>query len=67
MRQKVQAEVDVSIAVKMITIAQNPVVKTIVLFAGDRDFIDAIDYITKTLKKQVIIIAFQDTVAQRIQ
>jgi uncharacterized LabA/DUF88 family protein len=42
----------------MITIAQNPTVKTIILFGGDRDFIDAIDYIIKILKKKIIVVAF---------
>ena len=52
-RQKVQAEVDVAIAVKLIHYAQMPNVKTISLFAGDRDFYDAIDYVQETYKKPV--------------
>jgi uncharacterized LabA/DUF88 family protein len=46
--QKVQAEVDVAIAVKLIHFAQMPNVKTISLFAGDRDFYDAIEYVQET-------------------
>ena len=46
--QKVQAEVDVAIAVKLIHFAQMSSVKTISLFAGDRDFYDAIEYVQET-------------------
>jgi uncharacterized LabA/DUF88 family protein len=44
-KQKVQAEVDVAIAVKMIEFAQLPNVKSITLLAGDRDFMDSIKHV----------------------
>ena len=44
-KQKVQAEVDVAIAVKLIQFAQMAEVSNLILFAGDRDFFDAIRYV----------------------
>lgn len=61
--QKVQAEVDVAIAVKMMEFAQNPNVKTITLFAGDRDFFDAVKYAQEEFFKPVTIIAFKENVS----
>ena len=39
-----QAEVDIAIAVRLIDYARMSHIETITLFAGDRDFIDAIKY-----------------------
>lgn len=47
-----------AIAVKLIDFAAMPNVKNITLFAGDRDFIDAIKYAQEVLLKRVQIIAF---------
>ncbi len=41
---KVQAEVDVAIAVYLIDYALCSYIQSITLFAGDRDFIDSIRY-----------------------
>jgi uncharacterized LabA/DUF88 family protein len=41
----VQAEVDVAIAVYLIDYALCSQVENIILFAGDRDFIDSINYV----------------------
>eukprot|EP00350_Pseudokeronopsis_sp_OXSARD2_P009973 CAMPEP_0170548174 /NCGR_PEP_ID=MMETSP0211-20121228/6500_1 /TAXON_ID=311385 /ORGANISM="Pseudokeronopsis sp., Strain OXSARD2" /LENGTH=62 /DNA_ID=CAMNT_0010853567 /DNA_START=232 /DNA_END=420 /DNA_ORIENTATION=+ len=43
-KQKIQAEVDVAIAVKLMLLSQKRSVETITLFAGDRDFIDPIEF-----------------------
>jgi uncharacterized LabA/DUF88 family protein len=63
----VQAEVDVAIAVKLIHFAQMPNVKSISLFAGDRDFYDAIEYVQETFLKPVQILAFKDNVTHRFE
>lgn len=52
-----------SIAVKMIAYAQRQEVKSITLFAGDRDFIDAINFVTREQKKKLIVIGFKDNLA----
>jgi len=39
---KVQAEVDIAVAIKLINFARMPNVESITLVAGDRDFIDSI-------------------------
>ena len=41
-------------------------VKSITLFAGDRDFIDAINFVKHIVKKQMNVVAFQENLAQRI-
>lgn len=46
-----QAEVDVAVAIYMMDYALCDRVQTITLFAGDRDFIDAINYTRDRLKK----------------
>lgn len=48
-RWKVQAEVDVAIAVYLIDYALCSQVEIITLFAGDRDFIDSINYVQSRL------------------
>ena len=65
-KQKVQAEVDVTIAIKMIEYGNMPSIKTLTLFAGDRDFFDAIQYTTNVLGKRMELIAFEDTVSSRL-
>ena len=65
-KQKVQAEVDVAIAVKLMQIAQLPDVEGLTLFAGDRDFYDAIQHVQEQLNKPVQILAFKDNVSQRL-
>eukprot|EP00347_Sterkiella_histriomuscorum_P012536 403368196 len=64
---KVQAEVDVAIAVYLIDYAQSNRVDTITLFAGDRDFIDAIMYCRDRLKKQLLVLAYEENLASRIK
>lgn len=54
-----------AIAVKIIEFAQNPNVKTISLFAGDRDFFDAIKYAQEQFFKPVTILAFKENVSLR--
>lgn len=54
-----------AIAVKLIHFAQMPNIKTISLFAGDRDFYDAIQYVQETYLKPVQVIAFKDNVTHR--
>ena len=44
-KQKVQAEVDVAIAVKLMEFGQHPDISSLTIFAGDRDFFDAIQYV----------------------
>jgi uncharacterized LabA/DUF88 family protein len=65
-KTKIQAEVDVSIAVKMLIFGFKPETETITLFAGDRDFIDAINFVNNRLRKPVTVVAFQDNLASRI-
>lgn len=65
-KQKVQAEVDVAIAVRMIDAAKQTNVRSITLFAGDRDFYDAIRYVQEDLGKPVQILAYRDNFAQRL-
>tara|TARA_B110000285_G_C15060066_1_gene581871 strand:- start:848 stop:1072 length:225 start_codon:yes stop_codon:yes gene_type:complete len=43
-KTKVQAEVDVAIAIKLLDYAAMPNIQTLSLFAGDRDFLDAVNY-----------------------
>ncbi len=66
-RWKVQAEVDVAIAVYLIDYALCHKVETITLFAGDRDFIDAIMYSKNKLQKNVTIMAFEENLSSRIK
>mmetsp|Transcript_10393 Transcript_10393/g.7758 ORF Transcript_10393/g.7758 Transcript_10393/m.7758 type:complete len:110 (+) Transcript_10393:252-581(+) len=63
-RQKIQAEVDVAITVKLMLCAQKEGTETITLFAGDRDFIDPIQF--ALTKKKLFIISFQDNVAAKL-
>lgn len=65
-KQKVQAEVDVAIAVKLLDYAAMPHVQTLTLFAGDRDFLDAIKYAQEVLLKPVQIMAFESNVSDRL-
>ena len=51
----------------MIDYARSYRVETITLFAGDRDFIDAILYARDNLKKDVCILAFEENLAARIK
>lgn len=67
MKSKVQAEVDVAIAVYLVDYARSSRVETITLFAGDRDFIDAILYAKHNLRKHVQILAFEENLATRIK
>lgn len=66
-KYKVQAEVDVAIAVYLIDYALCSSIENIVLFAGDRDFIDSIIYVKRRLMKNVIIMGFEDNTGQRIK
>ena len=59
-KYKVQAEVDVTIAVYLIDYALCSSIENIVLFAGDRDFIDSIIYVKRRLMKNVIIMGFEE-------
>ena len=52
-KYKVQAEVDVAIAVRMIDAAKDTNVRSLTLFAGDRDFYDAVRYVQEDLGKPV--------------
>ncbi len=56
---KVQAEVDVAIAVYLIDYGLCSHVKSITLFAGDRDFIDSVRYTQTRLAKNVTILGFE--------
>lgn len=58
-KQRVQAEVDVAIGIKLIDYSMLPKLTDIFLIAGDRDFIDAIRYCRHVLKKQITIIGFK--------
>jgi len=50
----------------MIDFASLPTVKTLALFAGDRDFYDAVKYAQEVLMKPVQIIAFKGNVSNRL-
>jgi uncharacterized LabA/DUF88 family protein len=65
-KQKVQAEVDVSIAVKLIDYASLPSVKSVTLLAGDRDFYDAIKYVEQVMAKPINLIAFKGNMSNRL-
>ena len=56
-----------AIAVKLIDFGAMPNVKTLTIFAGDRDFIDAIKYAQEVLLKPVQIVAFRSNVSSRLQ
>lgn len=57
---------DVAIAVKLIDFASLPNIETLTLFAGDRDFLDAIKYSQEVLMKKVQIVAFKGNVSTRL-
>ena len=61
---KVQAEVDVAIAVYLIDYALCSYISTITLFAGDRDFIDSIRYAQQRLGMKVLIMGFENNAGQ---
>lgn len=56
-----------AIAVYLIDYALCSSIENIVLFAGDRDFIDSIIYVKRRLMKNVIIMGFEDNTGQRIK
>lgn len=62
-----QAEVDVAIAVYLIDYALCSQVENIILFAGDRDFIDSINYVQSRLKKSVLIMGFEESTGSKIR
>lgn len=62
-----QAEVDVAIAVYLIDYALCSQVENIILFAGDRDFIDSINYVQLRLKKRVLIMGFEESTGSKIR
>lgn len=64
---KVQAEVDVAIAVYLIDYALTRQVKSVTLFAGDRDFLDSIEYVQAKLKKMVRIMSFDESTGLKIK
>lgn len=56
---RVQREVDVAIAMKPIKSLQaNPNLDVVVLFAGDGDFYDMVEYFVKTLGKKVYVVGW---------
>jgi uncharacterized LabA/DUF88 family protein len=61
---KVQAEVDVAIAVYLIDYALCNYIESITLFAGDRDFIDSIQYAKSRLGSNVTILGFENNAGQ---
>ena len=64
---KVQAEVDVAIAVYLIDYALYSQVESITLFAGDRDFVDSINYVQSRLFKTVTIMGFEESTGPKIK
>lgn len=60
---KVQAEVDITIAVKLINFSRMPNVETITLVAGDRDFIDSIRYAQENFYKDITIVGFKENMS----
>ena len=58
---------DVAISVYLIDYARCAQVENIALFAGDRDFIDAINYAKHILKKKITIMAYDTNLANRIR
>ena len=61
--QRVQAEVDVAIATKIIDLSAMEEVETITLLAGDRDFFDSLQYAIKKYNKNITIVSFKNTMA----
>jgi len=57
----------VAIAVYLMDYAFCRDLESITLFAGDRDFISAIDYAKNILGKEVTIVAFEESLANRIR
>lgn len=62
-----QAEVDVAIAVYLIDYALCSKVESITLFAGDRDFYDAIMYVHSNLRRDVRIMGFDENTGARLK
>mmetsp|Transcript_11473 Transcript_11473/g.19408 ORF Transcript_11473/g.19408 Transcript_11473/m.19408 type:complete len:206 (+) Transcript_11473:340-957(+) len=64
--QKVQAEVDVAIATKLIDSSLQEGTETITLLAGDRDFYDSIQYALRRCKS-VEIVAFRASLSHKLK
>ena len=56
-----------AIAVKLIEQGLDKDVSSITLFAGDRDFFDAIKYVSSTLAKPTFLIGFRTNFSKRLQ
>lgn len=56
-----------AIAVYLIDYALCSQVENIILFAGDRDFIDSINYVQERLHKQVLIMGFEQSTGSKIK
>ena len=62
---KVQREVDVAIAMRPIkSYYEYPNLDTIVLFAGDGDFLDMVEFMTKTLKKRLFVVGWSNSMSR---
>jgi uncharacterized LabA/DUF88 family protein len=65
-RREVQAGVDVAIATKILTLACENRLDSVVLLAGDGDFVDAVKYVKETLHKKVFVVGFKDSLSARL-
>eukprot|EP00743_Colponemidia_sp_Colp-15_P008278 GILK01008985.1.p1 GENE.GILK01008985.1~~GILK01008985.1.p1 ORF type:complete len:461 (-),score=64.85 GILK01008985.1:205-1548(-) len=63
----VQAGTDVAIATKMLTLVCDDEVDSVMLLAGDGDFLDALKYITEVKRKQVWVCGCRGSVSKFLQ
>ena len=57
---------DVAVAVRLMELAQDPKVASLTLFAGDRDFFDAIQFVLKQ-GKRMNALGFRDNFSSRLE
>eukprot|EP01097_Dermamoeba_algensis_P009182 TRINITY_DN6364_c0_g1_i1.p1 TRINITY_DN6364_c0_g1~~TRINITY_DN6364_c0_g1_i1.p1 ORF type:complete len:347 (+),score=54.11 TRINITY_DN6364_c0_g1_i1:142-1182(+) len=63
----VQAGVDVSIATKILTLVCENQLDTLVLFAGDGDFLDVVKFVSEQKHKEVWIVGFRGSLSSKLQ
>ena len=59
----VQSEVDVAIVMKVMNIAFQNQLDTLVLLAGDGDFRDMVSFVTETLYRKVYIVGYKGSIS----
>jgi len=63
----VQAGVDVALATKMLSLTCEGQLDTLILLAGDGDFVEAIKYLRDVQHKHVYIVGYQNSVSQNLK